>query len=234
MLTLIAALALSASTESPQPLALGMPAPAPDPLASIPAGALAPSAPALLAADDDPTFSYTFVEIGTNFYDPDFDSSVDDDDVDSYYGKASLNLFKFFYLFAGYENQNFEFEDTDADLIRLGVGGHVSVTPKLDLQADIAWLYADIASDLDELDDTNGYEVRGGARWMPFAWSGGGVELNGGLTYQGIDYEITDDDGLFGWDAGVRVHFLRLLSVGASYGMLEDTDVVMLNGRVSF
>lgn len=232
MLTLIAALSLAASSEGPAVSLAAPPRVAPVPIAALPALAATPVAP---ADDGEWRFSYTFVELGTAFADPDFDDPTFDDEVDTYYGKASLALFKFLYVFAGYENQNFDFEDTDADLFRLGVGGYVNVAPKLDLQADIAWLYADVVSDLDDLDDTSsGYEARGGARWLAFGWDGGGVELNGGLMLRGLENQIASDDDLFGWDAGLRVHFLRLFSLGASYSMLEDDDAVLVNARASF
>ena len=216
-------------------------------LATLTGGAAAPAIPLSLAAELEASqpyalapaqeeaaegwdFSYTFFEIGATSFDVD----EADETADVYYGRASLGLFKFLYVFAGYENQSIDFEDTSSDVLRLGVGGHFGVTPKLDLVGDIAWLYSDTSSDLSELDDTtDGYEVRAGARWMPFGWDRGGVELHGGAIWVDMENRIASDDTAFGFDLGAKLHFLKLFSVGAVYTMLEDDDSVGINARVS-
>ena len=176
-------------------------------------------------------FSYTFIEIGAT----QFDVDEADEEADIYYGRASLGLFDFLYLFAGYENQSTDFEDTDTDVIRLGGGVHFGVMEKLDLVADIAWLYSDMSSDLDELDDTtNGFEIHAGGRWMPLDWDGGGLEIHGGLVYVDMENRIASDDEATGFDVGAKLHFIRMLSVGAVYTMLEDDDSIGVNARVSF
>jgi len=38
---------------------------------------------------------------------------------------------------------------------------------------------------------------------------------------------------VLGWEAGVRVHLIQLVSVGATYTLLEDDNQVSLNARVS-
>ncbi len=176
-------------------------------------------------------FSYTYFEIGATQY------NVDeiDDEADIYYGKASLGLFKFLYIFGAYENQSSDFENTDTDIIRLGAGAHFGITPKLDLVGDIAWVWADMSSDLAELDDTtDGVDVHLGARWMPIGWDRGGLEIHGGGVYVNRDKAFASDDELTGFEIGTKAHFLKMFSVGAVYTMLEDDDSAGINARVSF
>jgi len=225
MFSILTALALTASTpaEAPSLDTLSLTSE----LAALDAAALRPQD----EAADESRFSYTFIEIGAT----QFDVDEADEEADIYYGRASLGLFDILYIFAGYENQSTDFEDTDTDVIRLGAGVHFPVMRKLDLVADIAWLYSDMSSDLDELDDTtDGFEVHAGARWMPLDWDGGGLEIHGGLVYVDLENRIASDDESTGFDLGAKLHFLRLFSVGAVYTMLEDDDSIGVNARVSF
>lgn len=221
-------------------------------LATLAGATTAPEAPPSLTAElaalpvataaapqdegDEPwDFSYTFIELGINWYNPDVSVDDFDDDVDSYYGLASLGLFDLLYVFAGYENQDFKFENSETDIYTLGVGAHLDLINKLDLTGDIAWLYSDLSSDLDELDDSNsGYRVRVGGRWMPIDWSRGGLEIAGGVTYRDLENQIASDDTMFGWDLGARLHFFKLFSLAGSYWQMEDDDGVVANLRVSF
>jgi hypothetical protein len=83
-------------------------------------------------------------------------------------------------------------------------------------------------------DSANGFEARVGARWMPLLWDGGGLELDGNIVYVDLSNRLGSDSYVTGWEAGARFHFLRLLSVGAMYGMLGQDDEVNVNARVSF
>lgn len=188
-----------------------------------------PTAPVL--AGDEWDFSYTFVEVGAVKYDVD----NADDDVDIYYGRASLELFKIFHVFGEYQNQSTDFANTDTDLFSLGVGAQLGILPKIDVFGEVAWLYNDVSSDLDELDDTNsGYELFAGARWMALPWERGGLEINGGLGYVDLKNSLASDDEAVEWELGARAHFLKLLSVGLTYAMIEDDDAILGNVRVSF
>lgn len=210
-----------------------------EPLTTVAASMPLSSTPTLWQDDgEEKTFSYTFIELGVTTIDVDAIDDIDvdiDEDVDTYYGRAQLALFKFLYFFVGYENQDFDIEDTSSDVIRLGIGAYRSLNPKLDLFGDVAWLYSDLSSDVDDLDDDdNGYEIRAGLRWMVLDWDGGGLELDGNGTWISMDNRIGSDDEVFGWEVGGRVHFLRLFSLGASYMDLEDDDQVSMNARLSF
>jgi hypothetical protein len=72
-----------------------------------------------------------------------------------------------------------------------------------------------------------------GARWMPLPWDGGGLELDGGFRW--IDLKgLLSDTQTSAWEVGARVHFLKMLSVGASYTFLEQDKQWGLNARVAF
>jgi hypothetical protein len=210
------------------------------------AGGPAPAAPLSLAAEleaarphaaavaqDEPSeewdFSYTFVEIGARR----FNLDEIDDTADTYFGKASLGLFDFLYLFLGYENLSTDFENADTDLWQLGAGVHFDVAPRLDLTADIAWLRSDLSSD--SFDETsNGHQLRAGARWMPIPFASGGLEIEGHGIWVDLDDSYLSDNSVLGFDIGARLHFLKFLSVGAYYEMLDKDDSASINARFSF
>ncbi len=218
-------------------LASGAPAPPAD--LCVPAPLAEPwiPAPVLPVAQEEQggsLFSYTFVEVGASARDVD-DLSGSSDDVDIYYGRASLGVFDPLYLFAGYQNQATDFQNTDSDVYSLGVGAHAPLSTLIDLTGEIAWLYNDVSSDLSTLDDSsNGYQISAGLRWMPWSWAGGGIELDGGAIWVDIDNRLASDDAGFGWGAGARLHFLRFLSIGGAYSIIEDDDQVIANVRLSF
>jgi len=200
------------------------------------APALAFSAPELAAlyvpaADDGEFhFSYTFVQLGYSV------TKLDkiDDDVKGLTGRASLGLLGFAYVFLDYANSTTNFNNTDSDLYGLGAGVHVAVQPHLDLVGEAAWLSNNISSDLSTLDESNdGWTALAGARMLAVPWEGGGLELNGGFRW--IDLKgLLSDQKTGAWEVGARVHFLKMLSVGASYSFLEQDRQWGIDARVSF
>jgi len=174
-------------------------------------------------------FSYTFIQLGYSVIDLD----AIDDDASGLTGRASVGLLGFLYVFLDYANQTTDFQNSDSDSFGLGAGAHFSVAPRFDLVGEAAWLSNDIASDLSTLDDSNdGWTAMAGARWMPMPWEGGGLELDGG--YRWIDMKgLLSDEETSAWEVGARVHFLKHLSVGASYSFLEQDRQWGVNARVS-
>ena len=175
-------------------------------------------------------FSYTYVELGYGFFDiDDFD-----DDSETLYGRASLGLFDFLFVFLDYQNQSTDFGDTDTDLFGVGAGAHLDLVDDVDLVGEAAWLTADVESDLSNLDDENdGWEAFAGARWMALPRGSGGLEVNGGFRW--IDIEgVFSDDEIGAWEAGARYHFGKLLSVGTLYRFLEDDGFWGVDARLSF
>jgi hypothetical protein len=203
------------------------------------AGFLAPTATAPLAAEskDDGShpdlLSYTYVEVGAAKYN--LDDAGDDDEVDIYYGRGSLSLLSFLYLFGEYSNQSSDFGNTDTDPIVLGAGAHFGVQPNVSLYGELGVLFNDVSSDIDEIDDSEtGYRLLGGARWLALPFTEGGVELDGHLGNLSVDNRLGSDDDPFLWGVGVRVHFIRFLSVGIGYDMVGDDDQLSGNVRFSF
>ena len=188
---------------------------------------------ALLSATADEEggspFSYTFLELGV----VQFDVDAADDEVDIYYLDASLAL-GMFQLVASYENSDLSFMDTSADTLSIGAGLHFNLSPKLDIEGDIRWIYSDVNSDLSNIDgDDNGYMIRAGPRWMPLDWDRGGLELNGQVLYVDLANRLASEEEAWGWGVEARAHFLKLFSVGLGYDQLEDDDRVQGNVRVS-
>ncbi|HKX46398.1 MAG TPA: hypothetical protein VJP77_06820 [Planctomycetota bacterium] len=200
----------------------------------IPAAVLALATRAPQAGDGGKTFSYTFVELGLYAVDVDAFDGLVDEDVEAYYVRGSIGL-GFVHLVAAYEDASIDFGGSDTDTIKLGAGGHFDVAPKVDFTGDISWLFSDLSSDLSELDDSDhGYEVRAGLRWMAAEWERGGFELDGDVLYRNVDFALASDDEQVGFEAGARLHFLELLSVGGFYRLLEDDDAIGANVRLSF
>ena len=189
-----------------------------------------------VATEDAPEkakISYTYIEVGWASLTLD-DNSVTNDDVNTWYVRASLGL-GLFHVFGGYENQAIGFKDTSTNLYQLGAGVHFGLTPKLDLVGEAAWLYSDMSSDLSTLDGTtDGFEGRAGARWMPMLWNGGGFELDGNFIYVDLENRLASDDSGTGWEAGAQVHFLEMFSMGATYSVVDSDDTMSINARWSF
>jgi len=222
MLALSTALALMA----PSAVAGDSPAPA---YTFDPAARAALYAPTAVDEPHSP-FSYTFLQLGYSVTDLD----AIDDDSKGLNGRASLGLLGFMYLFLDYANQTTDFQNSDSDAFGLGVGVHMPLTPTFDAVGEAAWLSNDIASDLGTLDDSNtGWTALVGGRLMAMPWDGGGLELNGGFRW--IDMKgLLSDEETGAWVVGARVHFMKMLSVGAEYAFLEQDQQWGLNARVSF
>lgn len=204
----------------------------------LPAEALSPSLPtqALIpvsasSADEitDSHFSYTYVELGATR----FDTEVLDDKADTYYAEASISFLGCMNVFANYENLSSDVNNTDTDLWTLGLGAHFGVGPKLDLNADIAALLSKLDSDTVS-EDSEGWRLRAGLRWMAFDSSGLDLEFFGHAMAISLEDSIYSEDSVIGFDGGVRAHMFEFLSVGATYTYLQDEDSIGVSARVSF
>jgi hypothetical protein len=227
MLLLPTALALVSASTLP-----AEPQPVPSPALRAEPSALAPFFDPAAEEKKPANFSYTFVQLG--YYSTDVD--VIDESSDAIYGRASLGLFDFLYVFLDYANESIDAvsDDINSDQWGIGIGAHFGVMPKLDLVGEASYLYADLSSNIEDYDGTsNGWMAFAGARWMALPWDGGGLEVNGGFRW--IDQEtILSDDKTGAWEAGARFHFLKLFSVGATYPFLEDDSRYGFDARVSF
>lgn len=193
----------------------------------------APAAPAPTWAAEEGktrTFSYTYIEAGATRLDLD----TIDDEADTYYGRVSFGLFGFLYLLGGYENQSIDFQNTDTDIWSLGLGAHFPLTEKLDIHGDVSWLYNEIDSDVFD-DSSSGALTRIAARWMPIGFgNGGGLELHGGALWVSADDTLLSDDDVLGYEAGLRVHVIKALSLDATYTDLDEDDQAAISARFSF
>jgi hypothetical protein len=185
---------------------------------------------------DDSPFSYTYLELGVTRLDvDDLGGGGLNEDVDTYYGRASLGLLGFFFGFVGYETQDADTTDLEADRIDLGVGAHFGLTPRLDLVGSVAWIYNDVSGSLGGVSGSEGgYELELGARWMPIELGvGSGLELNGSGIWVDLDNALSSNTEDVGARLGARVHFLKLASAGVDYTRFKDDDQFRLNLRLS-
>lgn len=177
--------------------------------------------------------SYTYLEVGASKLDVDA-AVAGNRDADNYYGRAQYAS-GLLHGFASYENQEIDLGNTTSDLFKLGVGMHLELTDKLHAVGEIAWLFNDVSSDLVGFSDSkHGYEMKAGARWMPIDWSAGGLELHGNFLWVDLDNRLASEDRAFGFEAGVRLHAFRLISVGAMYSKIEEDDLVSVSARLAF
>ena len=226
MFPLVCALVLSATT-TPESSATAPPGPSPELVASMPLALPAPP-----AEGGGADLSYTYVEAGFTTYDV---HDLNDDNVDTYYLRASLGLLKFLYVFGKYENSSVDFQNTDTNQVELGVGGHFDPLSSLSVYGEAGYLYNSVSSDDNSLEsDKSGYRVDGGVRWMVLPWSGGGLELDGGVGYIDLTNMIASSEHPMVYTAGARVHFLGHFSVGAAYERLDVDDRLVANLRFSF
>lgn len=177
--------------------------------------------------------SYTYLEVGASKLDVDA-AVAGNRDADNYYGRAQY-CSGLLHGFASYENSEIDLGNTTSDLFKLGVGVHLELTDKLHAVGEIAWLFNDVSSDLVGFSNSkSGYEMKAGARWMPIEWAAGGLELDGNFIWVDLDNRLASDDRAFGFEAGVRLHVFRLISVGAMYSKLEEDDQIAVSARLAF
>ena len=187
--------------------------------------------PAAPVQESEPfELSYTFLEIGFNRYDP--DELIEK--ADAYYVRGSIEI-AFFYLFGQFQRQDFGGSlDIESSNLDLGAGLHFDVGEGVSLQTDIAWLYSDVSSSLGSLDaDHNGYQLRGGGRFLLVPWEDGGFELEANLVYRDLDNNL-GNDGAFGGQLGARFHLLQQLSLGLLYTNVDGDTELGFNARASF
>jgi hypothetical protein len=177
-------------------------------------------------------FSYSYIEGGGIQQNPD-DLG---DEVEAVFLRLSIELFKVLHIFAGFANRDSDFQNTDSNFAELGAGLHFPISPRLDLVAEGSWLFNDVDSDLDTLDDKEtGFGLFGGVRYMAVPWESGGLELNGGVRHIDLENDLASDgEGTTGWEAGARIHFARMFSVGAVYQKFDEFDAVAGSVRLSF
>jgi hypothetical protein len=192
---------------------------------------LAAPAPLLFAAEDrkDSLLSYTYAELGYERTDVD----VIPDDSNAYYLKGSIGFLKFFHVVAGIERADTDFDNIHVDTYWIGGGGHFSILPQLDAVGEAVWLYNRADGDSFSSDNDTGVSIYLGGRWMALPWDRGGLEVEGGYRWTDLD-ALASDTITTTWELGVRVHFIKFLSVGLNYAFIDDDRRTTLNVRFSF
>lgn len=61
-----------------------------------------------------------------------------------------------------------------------------------------------------------------------------GEIVTAGCVWVDLDNRLASEDRAFGFEAGVRLHVFRLISVGAMYSMIEEDDLVAVSARLAF
>jgi hypothetical protein len=226
MFPLVCALVLSTTPAAEIPASTFPYDPSPGFVASM------PLAPPPVAEGGGADLSYTYIEAGFTTYDVE---DLNNDSVNTYYARGSLGLFKLFYVFGEYENSSIDFQNTDSNQVTLGAGAHFDPSAKLSLFGQVGWIYNSVSSDDSSIEsDKGGYRVDGGVRWMALPWSGGGLELDGGVGYVDLENGLASSEHPVIYDAGARVHFLGHFSVGAMYERIDVDDRLIGNLRFSF
>jgi hypothetical protein len=173
-------------------------------------------------------FSYSFVELGW------VKQTLDDLDVDADGpgARVSVELTPAFHLFGSYSEQDLDLgsgSDVNGESLALGAGHAWSLSSKLDLVANVAYLR-------DELEiqgfggsgsmEVDGYGVAGYVRMRPVNQ----LELTGGLSY--TDFDELGDDTFF--TAGARFFFTQMFAVGVDVSLNSDSTAYILGGRFNF
>lgn len=190
------------------------------------------AAPAFFNGGEGAELSYSYIEAGLTTYDVD---DLSNDNVDTYYGRVSVSLLKLLYVFGQYENSSTDFQNTDTNQVTVGAGAHFDPSPRISLYGQIGYIFNSVSSDSSSLEgDESGYRVDGGVRWMVLPWSGGGVELDGGVGYIDLKNQLASSEHPTVYDVGARVHFLGHFSVGATYEKIDVDDRLLGDVRFSF
>jgi opacity protein-like surface antigen len=163
-------------------------------------------------------FSYSFIGAGYAR------AEVVDETGDGFGIGGSAALGDNWHIFAGYQSLGFDF-DIDLSALSAGVGFNTPISEKIDVVAQVAYLYAEADTPLGSVDD-NGYGVSVGLR----AWVSERVELDGSIAYS--DFGDGGNDTSFG--AGVQFYFTEQFSVGLGLGFADDVDTYTLGGRFYF
>jgi hypothetical protein len=147
-------------------------------------------------------FSYTYAHIGTTKIDLDIEGTTIDGNSIDLSGAYALN--DTFYVKAGIGFSDYEYK-VKTENQELGLGAHMSVSNKVDLFGEVAFLRAsvEISDYIDESDTGTGITL--GAR----AHATETLEISGGVKRVDVDdiddFEDTDADNIFFVKADYRI-----------------------------
>jgi len=117
--------------------------------------------------------------------------------------------------------------DTDLDYISAGLGYRYALTANTDFFGEVTYEYVDIELDAEFAsadEDDNGYGVTVGIRSMLTDQ----FEMRGAIRY----IDIEEDETAF--EVGADYFFTPQFSLGATYVIADDVDVMGVSARYSF
>jgi hypothetical protein len=182
---------------------------------------LAALAAALPLASHADVMDYSYAELG--YLDGELDAGNADVDGDGFALRGSLAVHPNFFVFAGYQDLDFDF-NVDASLLEVGGGGHWPLTDKIDIIGKLGITKAEV--DVGPFDDDDdGFLL--GARLRGVVAPK--FELEGGFDYRDLD--IGDETTLV---FEGRYFFMEQLAGGLSVSIGDDNTFLGLNLRLTF
>jgi outer membrane protein with beta-barrel domain len=184
---------------------------------------LAALAAALPLASHADVMDYSYAELG--YIDADFDADAFDTDVDGNgFGlRGSLAVNPNFFVFAGYQDLDFDF-DVDASLLEVGGGAHWPLSDKIDIIGKLGIVKAEV--DVGRFnDDDDGFLLGARVRGVVAPK----FELEGGFDYRDLDIGDETTIVLEG-----RYFFIDQLAGGVSVSIGDDNTALGLNVRWTF
>jgi hypothetical protein len=185
-------------------------------------GGLVALAAALPLASHADVMDYSYAELG--YIDTEFDGDGFDADGDGFGLRGSLAINQTFFVFAGYESLDFDF-DVDLSTLEVGGGARWPLSDKVDLVGRLGIVKAEAEVGQFDADDDGfllGARVRGVVAPK--------FELEGGFDYRDLD-DAGDDTTIV---LEGRYFFVEQFSGGISVSIGDDVTSLGLNARMTF
>ena len=185
-------------------------------------GLAALAAAAVPLASHADVMDYSFAELG--YVDTNLDTNGGPDvDGNGLALRGSLTVNPNFFVFAGYQDLDFDF-DVDASLLEVGGGGHWPLSDKIDIVGKVGVVKAEIDVGSFDDDDTG---ILLGARVRDVVAPK--FELEGGFDYRNIDVGDETTIVLEG-----RYSFIDNITGGLGVSIGDDVTSLGLNVRMTF
>ena len=184
-------------------------------------GLMALAATLPLASHAD-VMDYSYAELG--YIDSEFDADGFDVDGDGFGLRGSLAINQTFFVFAGYESLDFDF-DVDLSTLEVGGGARWPLSDKVDLVGRLGIVKAE--ADVGPFDaDDDGFMLGARVRGVVAPK----FELEGGFDYRDLD-DAGDDTTIV---LEGRYFFVEQFSGGLSVSIGDDVTSIGLNARMTF